>query len=147
MKLGFTGSRNEPSKAQRLWLVDYLLEHEVSELHHGCCRGSDAFAHRAAKQCDLKGTIRIVLHPPNKNGWEMTYEQWEYDNCVWWPKADYLDRDRDIVACSDGLIAFPNGPEKLRGSGTWYTVRYAVSKNRPVIICWPDGQIEMRGTP
>jgi hypothetical protein len=144
MILGFTGTREEPSKAQRLWLVDYLLEHTPSEFHHGCCRGSDAFAHRAAKQCDIKGPIQIILHPPSNSKDEMKYEDWDYANCVWWPKKPYADRNYDIVGEAEGMIAFPKGPEQQRGSGTWQTIRATLRAKKPIILVYPDGKIEMK---
>src|SRR5215213_159560 len=113
----------------------------IDQFHHGCCQGSDEFAHRAAKGAEAK---LLVLHPPLKRDWEMEYTQWDYDNCVWFPRRDYLPRDRDIVECSKRLLALPKGPEEFRGSGTWYTIRYAVKAQIPVYICHPDGKVEAR---
>jgi hypothetical protein len=37
------------------------------------------------------------------------------------------------------MIATPKGfTEEARG-GTWFTIRYARSKNKPLIIVYPDG--------
>jgi predicted Rossmann fold nucleotide-binding protein DprA/Smf involved in DNA uptake len=56
------------------------------------------------------------------------------------PQRPYLDRNRDIVAASDVLIACPKGPEQRR-SGTWSTVRYARQARLPILIVWPDGEV------
>lgn len=140
MRLGFTGTREEPTREQRLWLVDYLLENAPEEFHHGCCVGADEFAHRAAKQCDIKSRIQIVLHPPEDTKAEMRYDPWEYTDCVWYPRKPYMVRNHDIVDAVDTMVALPNGSAKVR-SGTWSTVRYAMKVGKPVTICMPDGTI------
>lgn len=145
MNLGFTGSRHEPTSKQRIWLVDYILNNgKISEFHHGCCVGSDEFSHRAAKNSTDLTVGEIVLHPPDKSEYEMEYTEWDYSNCLWFPKKDYLARNRDIVREADRLVALPNGPEKMRGSGTWYTIRWAIQHGKPVTICHPTGKIEIR---
>ena len=144
MNLGFTGSRHEPTRPQRMWLLDYVLENSPKEFHHGCCIGSDEFSHRVAKNCFDMGLEQIILHPPIDTSREMGYTDWDYANCVWYPRKEFLPRNRDIVNAVDRLIALPNGPEKMRGSGTWYTIRYALKQRKPVIICDPLGQVEER---
>jgi hypothetical protein len=118
-----------------------MIGKSVSEFHHGCCVGSDEFAHRIAKSCLDTGLDQIVLHPPANGAQEMEYTEWDYGNCLWYTKKDYLARDRDIVNETDILLALPNGPEKMRGSGTWYTIRYARNHNKKVIICDPLGKV------
>ena len=146
MNLGFTGSRHEPTKQQKDWLFQFISDNNPEEFHHGCCAGSDSYAHWCARTCMEAGygLNQIVLHPPGKPGWEMKYTAWEYANCLWFPKRDYLARNRDIVNNTDMLVALPNGPEKMRGSGTWYTIRYANKQGKSVLICDPLGQIEKR---
>jgi hypothetical protein len=143
--LGFTGSRHEPTGAQRVWLVDYILGNgKISEFHHGCCVGSDEFSHRAAKNSTDLTVAEIVLHPPFDTTYEMEYTDWDYANCVWYPRKEFLRRNRDIVNASDRMVALPNGPEKMNGSGTWYTVRFAVEQGKQVTICDPTGKLEVR---
>jgi len=139
--LGFTGSRYEPTSSQKNWLLQYMLDNPAEEFHHGCCIGSDEFAHRAAKNCFDLGLKQIVLHPPSNHSKEMEYTDWDYANCVWYPRKDYLVRNRDIVNAADILLALPNGPEKMRGSGTWWTIRYARNHFKKVIICDPLGNV------
>jgi hypothetical protein len=144
VNLGFTGSRHEPTRQQKNWLLEYLLDNPQDEFHHGCCVGSDEFSHKAAKSCLDMGLKQIVLHPPVDTSREMKYTDWDYANCVWYPRKEFLARDRDVVKATTRLIALPNGPERMRGSGTWYTVRYALEHNRPVLICNPLGHVTER---
>jgi len=149
MIIGFTGSRHEPTTEQRLWLLECLLDYPPKEFHHGCCIGSDAFAHGAAKSCSDLGLGCIVLHPPSDPSREMEYTNWDYANCTWYPKKDYLVRNKDIVRECDMLLALPDGPKRPH-SGTWTTIGYAEQYGKPVLICDPLGKIKIvdkRGTP
>jgi hypothetical protein len=150
MRLGFTGTREDPTKEQKKWFLSYVLgsgdDETIDEFHHGCCEGSDEFSHRVARQCSDLTVGQIVLHPPSNSKHEMKYEDWDYANCVWYPKKPYFDRNYDIVDCSTQMVALPKGPEVQRGSGTWHTIRAAIRAKKPVIICWPNGEVEMRGT-
>lgn len=147
MKYGFTGSRTGPTKEQRKALLVFMLgagdDDAIEEWHHGCCVGSDEFSHKAAKYylTNFHFLNKIHLHPPKNPKLEMEYAQWEYDNCIWSPKKDYLARDRDIVRETDELVATPEGKRKPR-SGTWYTIDYALDCGRMVNIIWPDGKLE-----
>ena len=142
MILGFTGTREEPTSEQKRHLLEYILENIPTEFHHGCCVGSDEFSHRVAKGCLDLGLEQIVLHPPDKTRFEMAYTDWDYVNCVWWPRKPYLDRNYDIIREADKMIALPKGPEQKRGSGTWSTIRHTLNAKKPLAIIWPDGKIE-----
>ena len=64
------------------------------------------------------------------------------DSIVVMKPKKYLDRNHDIVDASAEMLALPSGPEKMRGSGTWATIRYARRTRVPLLICWPDGRVE-----
>jgi hypothetical protein len=58
----------------------------------------------------------------------------------------YLDRDRDIVDATDLLIATPfhaytEAHLNYAAGGTWYTVRYAINRGKPVKLIDPDGTV------
>lgn len=119
--LGFTGTRGDLTKYQMRKMRQIICHPEVVELHHGDCVGADAYAHTLA----LMVGKHIVIHPP-KNP---KYRAWCMGiDCEWWPEKDYLARDRDIVKCSQLLLAVPKGPEVFRGSGTWATIRFGRQK-------------------
>lgn len=133
LSLGFTGTRNEPTEAQKNWLWHEI--HAYRELHHGACVGADYLAHQAA----LSAGIPIVIHPPINGRLRMRYDP----VATWLPAKNYLERNRDIVDATDEIIALPDGPERQQ-SGTWATVRHAVKLGRLVTICYPDGRVEVR---
>jgi len=141
MILGFTGtgSSKEPGKGmtqRQHATVRYLfLELQLHVLHHGDCIGSDAQAHRLARELHA----RIVIHPPDNpkaRAFCLDADQ------LLEPKP-FLVRDREIVAAGiDGLIATPKDfvkPASLRGQGTWTTIGYAQQAKRYIWYVWPDG--------
>ncbi|OBJ40256.1 hypothetical protein A5630_25230 [Mycolicibacterium mucogenicum] len=128
---GFTGTRNNLTGEQHAWLQEVLPGDVV--VHHGACVGADSAMHVYAMD---KGND-VVVHPPTNPRLRMAYDP----RALWLPAKDYLDRDRDIVDAVQLLLATPDGPERWQ-SGTWYTVRYAVSVAVPVFICYPDGTVE-----
>lgn len=141
MILGFTGTREMPTRAQRRFIM--LRVADASELHHGCCVGSDYVAHRSALwQC----VSTIILHPPVDQrlmvplGNLLTRGGIHVMN----PKQ-YHTRNRDIVDESDAVIATPDGPRRPH-SGTWYTIDYARGCGKPVVVCLPDGTIDPEGS-
>jgi predicted Rossmann fold nucleotide-binding protein DprA/Smf involved in DNA uptake len=133
LRLGFTGTRNEPTDQQLDWLWREMVAYR--ELHHGACVGADSAAHQAATDCG----VPIIVHPPENIRLRMDYDP----RATWLPAKPYLVRNRDIVNATDELIAVPDGPERQQ-SGTWSTIRYAVNLGRLVTICYPDGRIESR---
>lgn len=147
MVLGITGSREGMTGLQKTalqhWLTDMVRElgEPVDEVHHGDCIGVDEEAHYLiVENCFTK---RIVIHPPITNTLRA--------NCLVLPPtpiqlevtapAPYLDRDKAIVQASAVLLAFPKTPTETVRSGTWYTVRYARYRKRPIRIFLPDGTI------
>lgn len=143
--IGFTGSREEPSAAQKNWLWD-IVHAETRDgaglFHHGCCVGSDEFAHSVAKVLLSRAALEeIALHPPADPRLEMGYSDWDHKGCIWWPRRPYLQRNRDIVRMSDVILALPKEREEQKG-GTWYTIRRAIKAKKRVLICYRDGEVE-----
>ncbi|MFA5709344.1 hypothetical protein [Mycolicibacterium sp.] len=135
-RFGFTGTRKGMSAEQRDWLPTVFVA--GAPLHHGGCVGADAQMHAFAYTL-VPDTAAVTVHPPINPKLRMPYDP----RATWLPAQDYLDRDRDIVDASTLLLATPDGPRRS-GSGTWYTVDYAVAIGRPVLICYPDGTVEPR---
>lgn len=121
MILGVTGSReNRPDNmAERLF--SFMVGSGVRELHHGDCTGWDEQAFQVARAVEARTgqRIRIIAHPCNLSRWRAHTASDEVR-----PVLKPLDRNRNIVAAADFVIAAPSGPEVTR-SGTWSTVRYA----------------------
>lgn len=139
---GFTGTRTGMTEAQKEQVRRMLEKADV--LKHGDCLGSDAEAHEImlSQALDLKqpNPKFIEIHPPTNPKLRAGCEG---ANQVFAPKP-YKERNRDIVDGCRVLIATPKGRNEEQYSGTWSTVRYAVSIGRPVRIIYPDGEVEKR---
>ena len=133
--VGFTGTADPTTVAQREAFHDWLQGQEPGEFHHGDCVNADADA----------GTIAfilgwtVVLHPPSNES-KRAFSSFHYAM----PAKPYLDRNHDIVDATKILCAMPKGREELR-SGTWATVRYARKLKRPVVFFWPNGTLSTEG--
>jgi hypothetical protein len=133
MKIGFTGTREGLTAAQRDKLVMLVVAPE--EFHHGCCVGADEQAAHIAFSADCP---RIVGHPPTATAmlseFSLGFNTENHD------PLPYLERNRRIVDACETLIACPKGPEEQR-SGTWATVRYARKQKKQILIIWPNGTV------
>lgn len=111
-----------------------LIAEEVT-LHHGDCVGADADMHGLVMA--NRPHARFHVHPPNVD----KYRAWcRFDEQE--ESKQYLVRNHDIVDASDLIIATPAEMyEVKRGSGTWATIRYARSKQKSLIVVWPDGSM------
>lgn len=139
MIIGVTGTRNGMNEIQKNNVTEFLrksreeLELEMFTLRHGDCVGVD---NEVAKISHDLGYITFS-HPPVDD----TLRAFHESDFSASPKS-HFSRNRDIVDNSDLLIVVPMDNEhKLRG-GTWYTYDYAVKKNVPVRVFYPDGRIE-----
>lgn len=133
MKMGFTGTREGMTDAQKATFSLILHHCGPREFHHGDCKGADADAHVGVSVVSFP--CKIVIHPP-ENGDLRASCAGEVR-----PVKGYFARNRDIVAETDALVACPKGPDTGRG-GTWYTINYARARGKPVLIVWPDGRYE-----
>lgn len=145
MIIGFTGTREDITEAQKAWLTNTFDALQIDQLHHGACTGADAFAHDLA----VERNIPVVVHPPIKTNFLAAQCLIPRPNVVVLPAKPYLNRNKDIVGCSNGMIALPKNHEPQNNmepsGGTWYTVRFAQERaNKPVMICYPDGEVEKR---
>jgi hypothetical protein len=126
VKVGFTGSRKGMTEEQKDTFGRKLLELDAEELHHGCCIGSDEYAHWFAQLW----FVRSIGHPPTETKYLGVWETCDERR----KPFPYLVRDRHIVDETEILIATPRVPRGTPHSGTWYTVEYAESVGRKVII-------------
>lgn len=133
--IGFTGTRLGMTFAQKRALIATLRGIEFSETHSGDCLGADQ---EFVGQClaALQKPYYTYGHPPRYRKYR-AFCEYDYSYIC----KDYLERNRDIVNLSHLLIACPKEKENQRVlGGTWYTVRYARSKNLPLIIILPEGE-------
>lgn len=133
--LGFTGTRDGMTLAQ-IVTVDMLTMNSFHTVHHGDCVGADADMHAIARS----NQQWVVGHPPSDPKLRAFCE---FDEM--WIEKPYYHRNRDIVDCSSVLLATPKEMEEQAKGGTWYTVGYARTKKKPLIIVWPDGEYKKEG--
>ncbi len=129
MIISFTGTRQGMTPRQFGTVQKLLRVLEPSEVHHGDCIGADVQFSAIAN--DLK--IRIMTHPPKD---EKKRAFCKASVIKRWPPMPFLTRNKQLVNCSELLIATPHRPEYLR-SGTWSTVRYARKQHKTIIIIEP----------
>lgn len=130
--IGITGSRRGLTEDQReeLWSrLHALYSIGARTLHHGDCVGVDEETSAIAEVLGYQ----LVSHPPENEKLRAYVES----QSIWTPKG-YLERDQDIVDCSDFLIGCPDGPPR-KGSGTWYTLNYADQTGTRYLVIRPDG--------
>ncbi len=137
-RIGFTGTRNGMTPQQiatvRDELEQQLRAHPDKELqaHHGDAIGADADFHRLCQELG----IAIVIHQPFSDK-ERAFCTGAIDQR---PRKDFGEQSESIVNATEILIATPDGmKERVRGSGTWMTVRKARKAYKAIVICFPDG--------
>lgn len=135
MKIGFTGTQQGMTKAQKRAFWTIINSYNLSEFHHGDCIGADFNAHQIVLAYNKS---EIIIHPPINGS--------KRQNCKWFteikPAKGYLERNHDIVDSTDMLIATPKEYDEQLRSGTWATVRYARKTNKKLIIIYPDGSYD-----
>lgn len=150
LTLGFTGTRRATTPHQRDNFRALLAELNPTEFHHGCCVGADAEAAVIVRAtCP---SCRIIAHPGRSaaGGDNDLLDQAALAGAdeIRDTRA-FLARNRDIVHACDVLVAMPfqdGRPARGTGGGTWYTVEYAESKGKPVLLLMPRGQVRRIGS-
>lgn len=133
MNIGFTGTRNGMTNEQRE-TVRYILSAAPpgSVGVHGDCVGADADFDALCKQAGLE-TYCLPCTFENMRA-NCTAARAE-------PKPP-MQRNRDIVAQADTMIACPPNTERIKqGSGTWATIGFSEKANKPLHVVFPDGSI------
>lgn len=135
MDIGFTGTQKGIAAAQGAVLfLRVSLWAPSTTAHHGECIGADAAFHGICMSLH----IPIIGHPPINQSKRAVLQGFQSQ----WEPKEYLDRNKDIVCCSDLLIATPGEYEEQLRSGTWSTIRYARKLKVPRYIIYPDGRVD-----
>ena len=134
--VGFTGTRQGMTAAQRITVKEILMKEQPSMARHGDCIGADAEFHKIC----LDIFVRVLLHPCNL----VAQRAFCKGALTEYPTKPPLDRNRDIVNNSDFMIATPGEYNEVLRSGTWATIRYANSARKRLYLITPDGKIERR---
>ena len=134
MKVGFTGTQQGMTEAQKKRVEGVLLYLGALELHHGDCIGADADVHEIGRALKLQ----IVLHPP-----DVSRKRAFCDADVEKEPLPYLVRNKNIVRCTERLVATPRTVQEELRSGTWATIRFARKQGKQVYIVPPSGELMM----
>lgn len=134
--VGGTGTRAGMTTPQRRMAISLLQEFHPTTIHLGDCVGVDD---QLRVMCQENfPSVQTIGHPPI----DERYRAFGYFHEIR-PPRDYLARDRAIVQESSLIMGFPKEiTERKRGSGTWYTIRFARKLELPLVIVWPDGTIK-----
>lgn len=121
MVWGFTGTRKGMSPTQKLTFAGVVRRFMChgDEFHHGAADGADTEANDFLESTGGKPLVRIKKHPA---------------------RGRPLQRDKEIVALAEVLIAAPATDTEVRRSGTWATIRYARAKGIPVLMLSRGGE-------
>ena len=124
------------SYLQRKQLDRILTLLNPRKFTHGSCVGSDHQAHKIA----VRHNLTIEIFPC-----DLAHMQVKLKAAIIHPIQRPLDRNRDIVAAGDILLATPKEFSEIDRSGVWATVRYARKAGIPIVIILPDGKISIEG--
>lgn len=131
LTLGFTGTRQGLTPPQLNRLRALVAALGPTAARHGDCCGGDAAFHTAVR--DLT-SARVTVHPPL----DPVLRVYRSGDEVLAPKP-YLERNADIVAGSDLVLACPLEPTPQPRGGTWHTVNLCRTRRVPCVVVWPDG--------
>ena len=127
---------------QKVQVVELLREYEVTEIHHGGCKGADAefdtICHAECIGVHPRSQFVIVVHPSDVKGMHGLVMQ----PCTLLEEYPPLERNHHIVDAVELMIATPGGMHEMLRSGTWACIRYARRRHRDTYIVWPDGSVK-----
>lgn len=135
MRLGFTGTQKGMTALQQASFAKIVVDFHITEFHHGDCIGADAEAHYIV----LAQRIPVVIHPPVDQS-RRAFCDGARDVLI--PKTHFA-RNRDIVDDTDALAGASLLDQPMERGGTWYTIRYAVKRNKRAYVIWPNGTLSL----
>lgn len=134
-RIGFTGSRNGMTDAQKELLTEVLATNGMTSFVHGGATGADTEAH------DIASWVPITVMPGcDKNGVPRNPREWGDADVE--KALPFLVRNLRIINDSDMMVACPDSMMEIGRSGTWSTIRQTRKKRVPLVIIFPDGTIE-----
>jgi hypothetical protein len=134
--VGFTGDEDGMNGRQHRRLDQILGILKSKKFVHGSCVGADTQAHHLA----VRHGMVIEIFPC-----DLAHMQVKLPAKIIHPIKRPLDRNRDIVAVSNILLATPKELTEIRRSGPWATIRYARLAGIPRVIILPDGKVQIEG--
>lgn len=132
--IGFTGTRQGMTLAQREAFRRTIRALAFDEFHHGDCVGADADAHDEVRRCCPN--VRIIVHPPAD---ETHRAHCRGDECR--APLTHFARNRAIVEETYMILGASLTPHRTERGGTWYTLDRAYRAGMIVHVHWPDGTV------
>lgn len=136
--LAVTATQYGISDDQYSAVEELLDELHPTELHHGCCIGGDEQIVGIARDL-FDDSIAIIGHPPLEKG-KMSQAACDMSDRLM-PAADYLSRNRNMVAIASTVLACPRGEKYEVRSGTWYTLKRACEAKRDRYLIYSGGRV------
>lgn len=135
--VGFTGTKlgmTPPQRAEVLRLLAAARKTGAVWFVFGLCVGADEEAALIAADLGfrLHGFPAFPLGDPRRS--LLTVDVLE---AIGKP----LDRNDEIVAAGDAIIAAPHGSREVQRSGTWATIRRTRKSRKPLSIVSPTGEL------
>jgi len=143
MKLGFAGTVRGMTDAQLAAFKSWIepIAGQVAEFRSGGCIGADE--HATAIVCETTAA-QIILHRQNR-------KKNESAKCVavaastFTPPAKPDLRNAALVDAVDVMVLAPRRRGLDQNGGTFGALRYAKWRGKPLVIIWPDGEVEEHG--
>ena len=126
------------TEAQQQTICELLETLNPTTVRHGACKGADTQFHQLAF---LNSRANIIIHPPTDKRHATVFGRGSRITIL--PDDEYHVRNRAIVDATKTLIAAPKEAEEQPRGGTWYTVRYARSVGKDVMLVKPDGTVRL----
>lgn len=133
--LGFTGTREGFTIPQGQMVQAVLTRMQPKRVVHGGAAGADTEFHDMTRL--MLPNTEVVVRPARAGTWANLADGMVTVH----PPRLPLDRNVDIVADSDVLVATPKDMAEERRSGTWATVRHARREGKRIVVVWPDGTV------
>lgn len=114
---------------------DLIFTWKIKEFHHGDCVGADDEAATI-----LHITLPAVIIHSHPCIIEDKRAHNPYANIVH-EVMKPLSRNDVLVKVGTHMVGFPAGFREEQRGGTWYTIRKAARRKRPLLIILPDGRI------
>lgn len=137
--IGISGTRDGMTDAQKETFLNYvntlaMANPTLQYFHQGQCVGVDVEAARAIKK---HFNMLVVSHHVKKELLGLC------TNDIVKQAKGYFARNRDIVNSSDLMFIIPKEDKPQSTGGTWYTYKYALANNKPVLLILPDGSLQI----
>ncbi|KKN36934.1 hypothetical protein LCGC14_0768570 [marine sediment metagenome] len=135
LDISFTGTQHRDLTTRQCFdLTNYLIEYRAAlrSIHLGDCIMADEQMFTIVQETGLEHLV--ILHPPS-DARKRAYCPVPAQRIM--PPRPYLQRNRDMAAACDVMLAAPKQEGEVVRSGTWATVRYARQLSKQVIIFNP----------